>query len=384
MAIKFFAVFIILFLASNPVFSQTKQIGFNEVFSVNADLSSSPCRKALAQGAVCEAANKFAVDLMKADGLEAMTIVQDVQTGALVAYAASEPSKLDVTTPLLPLSVSKVFLVASWWDSHLPDTNFENIPIRNSSNRKMVGIPEIIFNGSDSAARQMAIALRQKVGTEKVLKDFERYGFGQKNELTVDQKFWAKIPASWRKRLTPPSAYFSANAQTSEIDWADTLSLGETNYRVTGLHLSRFMQAVGNDGVLISPFAFEEQADAEKNKKQLLRQLKNASRIMEQSTAARLQSALLETVRQGTATGINSVLAETGWQIGGKTGTMTDPTLSNRVDLADGWFAGLIFSPQGKSRFTVATFVRHGGFGGGNAAKISAKLVKFIIERSKI
>jgi hypothetical protein len=30
----------------------------------------------------------------------------------------------------------------------------------------------------------------------------------------------------------------------------------------------------------------------------------------------------------------------------------------------DGWFAGLIFDPQGKARFTVATYVRHGGLGG--------------------
>jgi hypothetical protein len=40
----------------------------------------------------------------------------------------------------------------------------------------------------------------------------------------------------------------------------------------------------------------------------------------------------------------------------------------------------LIFDPQGQARFTVATFVRHGGPGGGNAAKISAKVAKFLLE----
>jgi hypothetical protein len=45
----------------------------------------------------------------------------------------------------------------------------------------------------------------------------------------------------------------------------------------------------------------------------------------------------------------------------------------------DGWFAGLIFDSQGEARFTVATFVRHGGTGGGNAAKISAELARYII-----
>jgi hypothetical protein len=33
-----------------------------------------------------------------------------------------------------------------------------------------------------------------------------------------------------------------------------------------------------------------------------------------------------------------------------------------------GWFAGLVFDSSGKARFTVATFVRHGGPGGDNAA----------------
>jgi hypothetical protein len=38
----------------------------------------------------------------------------------------------------------------------------------------------------------------------------------------------------------------------------------------------------------------------------------------------------------------------------------------------------LIFDPQGKARFTVVTFVKHGGFGGGNAARISAELALFL------
>lgn len=46
----------------------------------------------------------------------------------------------------------------------------------------------------------------------------------------------------------------------------------------------------------------------------------------------------------------------------------------------DGWFAGLVFDPQGKARFTVATYVRHGGRGGENAAIISAQLARYLIE----
>jgi hypothetical protein len=39
----------------------------------------------------------------------------------------------------------------------------------------------------------------------------------------------------------------------------------------------------------------------------------------------------------------------------------------------------LIFDSQGKARFTVATFVRSGGYGGEKAAKISAELALYLI-----
>jgi len=38
----------------------------------------------------------------------------------------------------------------------------------------------------------------------------------------------------------------------------------------------------------------------------------------------------------------------------------------------------LIFDPQGKARFTVVTFVKQGGPGGGNAARISAEMGHFL------
>jgi cell division protein FtsI/penicillin-binding protein 2 len=96
---------------------------------------------------------------------------------------------------------------------------------------------------------------------------------------------------------------------------------------------------------------------------------------MEESTALRLQAAMLEVVQHGSATTIAHSLQGTGWQIGGKTGTGPGTVGPE----ADGWFAGLIFDPQGKARFTVATFVRHGGPGRGNAANISAELARYII-----
>src|SRR5204863_6858526 len=101
------------------------------------------------------------------------------------------------------------------------------------------------------------------------------------------------------------------------------------------------------------------------------------TRIMRASTARRLQAAMRDAVQRGTASGIAKALVDTGWQIGGKTGSGT--ALLPKGPQIDGWFAGLLFDPQGQARFTVATFVRSGGYGAGKAAQISAALARYII-----
>ena len=347
-----------------------------------SDLAASPCVNALAQRAVCASANKRALEIMGANRLKAIIVVQDVRTGALVAFAASHPLELDVTTPVSPLSLSKVLLSASWWDNGQPDSSFDSTKgdpnAQNPAYRSRVTVHEMLVGGSDSAGRQSAGALRKSVGAKKVLEDLARYGFGQRTGLSRDNKFWGELATAWKARLMPAPAYVSLSEDTRDEEWAETLSLGEINMNVTALHISRFLQAVGNNGVMSTPVAREEQPTPSATKPAVSRrELNNSTRFMQKSTALRLQSAMLDTVQRGTARSIAKTLEDTGWQIGGKTGS--GPALLPKGDLVDGWFAGLIFDPQGEARFTVATFVRSGGYGGENAAKISAALAGYII-----
>ncbi|HZI46249.1 MAG TPA: penicillin-binding transpeptidase domain-containing protein, partial [Pyrinomonadaceae bacterium] len=101
----------------------------------------------------------------------------------------------------------------------------------------------------------------------------------------------------------------------------------------------------------------------------------NGPKVMSETTAQLLQSALRDTVQRGSAKSIASLLAGTGWHIGGKTGT--GPGIVGPE--SDGWFAGLIFDPTGNARCTVATFVKHGGPGRGNAARLSADMAAYLI-----
>ena len=345
-------------------------------------LAASPCVNPLTQRAVCAAANKRALEIMRAQRLKAITVVQDVRTGAIVAFAASQSSELDITTPIRPLSLSKLFISASWWDNRQPDSSFDSTrgspDSSNPAYRSRVTIHEMLVGGSDSAGRQAAVALRKSVGTKKVLEDFARYGFPQRTGLLRDDKFWGELAADWTGSLIPAPAYVSLTTETKDEEWAETLSLGETNMSVTALHISRFLQAVGNGGVLLAPMARKERATFSVGKSNVSRrEFDNPIRMMEESTALRLQSAMRDTVQRGTAKSIAKTLEDTGWRIGGKTGS--GPALLPKAELVDGWFAGLIFDPQGTARFTVATFVRSGGPGGENAAKISATLAHYLV-----
>ena len=64
---------------------------------------------------------------------------------------------------------------------------------------------------------------------------------------------------------------------------------------------------------------------------------------------------MCDALQRGTAKAIATALAGTGWKISGKTGTGS--ALAPIGPESDGWFAGLIFGPQGKARFTIATFI---------------------------
>jgi cell division protein FtsI/penicillin-binding protein 2 len=337
----------------------------------------------MAHGAVCEAANTRAVELMNARSLEAATLVLDVQTGALVAFAATPGAgatgkgvaPLKVTTPVVPLSLTKLFLVASWWDRGLPDSSFDCMRRAAPEKKEPMTIPEMIVIGCDLPAKQMAIALRKQVGADAVLADLERFGFGPRSKSFRDDSFWAELAPEWRDTLVPAASYNLLSGKTTDSEWADAFSLGETDFVVTILHISRFLQAVGNKGMLLPPVARNGISDRDMP---VSNTAATSRRIMQEQTAVRLQAAMREVVQRGSAQAIAHVLDGTGWQIGGKTGT--GPGLAPIGPQYDGWFAGLVFDPQEKARFTVATYVRHGGLGGVNAAMISAQLARFLIE----
>lgn len=202
------------------------------VCSASGGIVAAGCREALSKHAVCEAANVVAIDTMRSGHLEAVSVMQDVDSGALVVFAASQPSRLDVSTRVLPLSLAKVFLAASWWDRRLPDL------LEDTPSGRSVDLHEMLVGGSDASGKQVALALRKAIGTQQVLADLQRYGFNGGGA-----PFWAEVDAQWRKRLTPQPAYANIDALDDE-NWSSVLSIGESSMMTTALQVSRFFQAV--------------------------------------------------------------------------------------------------------------------------------------------
>ena len=320
----------------------------------------------MTKGIVCEAANQHALTLMKQRELKALIVMQNVRTGSLLAFAASDPDTLDVTASLLPLSTVKVMVAAAWL-SHAKSSP------PNLFNADEVLI-DSIASGNDDAGRRLASALREAIGTEQVLRDLETYGFPSKSSSgSKDTSFWSELPVGWLDKLIPAVSYHSLGPTTTKTDWEQTLSIGEDRFVTTVFHLSRFLQAIGNRGIMLPPKA--RNADGDESLSEI-----SQRRIMDETTASKLEDAMRQTVQHGTAKSIAPILERTGWNIGGKTGTGPGPNPPGPA--SDGWFVGLIFDPCGDARFTVATFVKHGGHGGGNAARLSADLAKFVIGES--
>jgi cell division protein FtsI/penicillin-binding protein 2 len=300
-------------------------------------------------------------------------VIQDVETGALVVFAsaaapadarANDGGAVDVGTAVLPLSTAKVLLAASWWE--------HESAIRAAGRELTVDVNELIALGSDSDGRRLAAELRGAEGSEAVLSDLNRFGFlrcGSEKSTGKDEIFWKFLAAKWRPRLVPVKTCVALTPQTSEEEWDSAFSIGEADFSVTLLQLSRFMQAVGNGGVMLGPVARAIGDKArDKNGAAIA-----GSRIMLATTAAKLQAAMRDTVERGTAKGIRGRLGS-AWSMGGKTGS--GPGDARPLD---GCFAGLVFDENKIAKYSFAIYVKRGGVGGGAAAEVAADVVKVVL-----
>ncbi len=219
-----------------------------------------PCAAAIAHGARCEAANAEARRLLDARGLAGAVVIRDVRTGAVLVSAerGGGQARFDADTPVLPLSIMKVYLAAEAWEhSTAPDQR----------------LTDLVAEGSDNEGRAIALNLRTRLGSRIMLGDLARFGLPP----------CGAAPCAW------------LNDHRSDKTWADVFSLGEADVATTVDDLSAFMRVIGNEGV-------------------------GSERILSAATAHKLQAAMRATVTRGSARQVDGRLRG-GWTLGGKTGT---------------------------------------------------------------
>lgn len=329
---------------------------------------------------ICAAPTRAAYQLLQATGLKGSIIVQDVQTGALVAYAASgapQDPPFGIKRYAPPGSVFKLAVAALWWENGLPDTRMAcppyiqigNARIRNfeSHEYESLSIPTGMLTVScNTAAVRMALEMRQRLGVEAFRDAYQRFGFvtyssGPPSPAEAD--FWNTGNPAWAQRMTPPPIRVRFAQRFSQHEWGQ-IAIGQGPVDVTPLAISRFLQAIGNSGVMLPPTLEWEQ----------LEKRGEGRRIMKPETSRKLQEAMLTVVDSGTGVAAKPRLVGTGWDLGGKTGTAD---IAN-APRPDAWFAGLMYGPDGRARYTIVVYLQRGGQGGRVAAPIAGEMTKFM------
>lgn len=331
---------------------------------------------------LCEEPTREAGRLLRESGRAGAVLVQDVRTGALVAYAATggpQDPPLGIQRYALPGSVWKLALAALWWESGMPAEPTLPCPprirptprSRAISNYGGVGYGTVegptgmLRVSCNTAAITMALRMRERLGREAFADAYRRFGFVPYDDEApggFDRTFWNTGSDAWAERMSPPPSRIRLREPWDPFEWS-LLAIGQGPVDVTPLAVSRFVQAIGNDGVMLPPTLEWDRLD----------DVPEGRRVMQASTAERLRAAMLEVVDEGTGRAAAPPLRGTGWDLGGKTGTAE---VQGRPD--DGWFAGLVLDPGGRPRYTVVVYLVEGGPGGRGPATAAGGMAGFL------
>jgi cell division protein FtsI/penicillin-binding protein 2 len=329
---------------------------------------------------LCAAPTRHAWNLLNATGMNGAVIVQEVSSGALVAYAATGgpgDAAYGIRRYAPPGSVFKLALAAVWWEGGLGDTQMPcpseiqagRRAIRNfeSGSYGSIQVPrEMLKYSCNTAAVQMAMTARDRLGADSFRDAFQRFGFtvyDDRPPAASDGDFWNTDHAPWARRMAPPSVRVRVRERIDLFEWGQ-VAIGQGPVDVTPIGVSRFVQAIGNGGVMLPVTLESERLD----------DLPDGRRIMQETTSRRLQEAMLTVVDSGTARSAPPRYAGTGWDLGGKTGSAD---VAGRPR-ADGWFAGLIYDDQRRPRYTIVVYLQSGSPGGRLPTAIAGDMVRFM------
>jgi cell division protein FtsI (penicillin-binding protein 3) len=320
-----------------------------------------------------------------AGGDSGVAIVMDSRTGELVAYA--DHPTFDANEPLLtpkrdlgsraashvyePGSVEKVITAASLLDAGkvTPQTR---ITVPETLRRSGHTIHDHWNHGTIQLTLAGVVAKSSNIGTVLAADEFEpeelhgylqRFGFGRRTNIGVRGE---------TAGLLPDASLWSQINQ-------DTIAFGQ-GVSVNAIQMAAAVNAIGNDGVLVSPNLVRGSATTEDGV-QVGTDTTTRTRVVS-PRAARQTVRMMELVTDP-EDGVAPKAAIPGYRVAGKTGTAQR---AGRDGGYDGTFtvsfAG--FAPADDPRFTVYVVVqnpRNGGGGGSIAGPAFGKIMSYLLRR---
>lgn len=329
---------------------------------------------------LCGGATERAWELLMASDRPGAVIVQDIESGALLAYASTggpDDPPLGLREYAAPGSIWKLALAALWWEHGLPErpmgceSTIQVTPRSSIRNSEGFSIPsvmaptEMLVYSCNTTVVRMALEMREQLGEAAFAEAYARFGVVPyapgEAPSGYDHDFWRTESRGWRDRMSPPHARVRLSDESSTQEWAQ-LAIGQGPIDVTPMHMARFVAAIGNEGVMVTPTIEQHMAEEDPE----------GRRIMSPATAAKLLAAMTQVVDRGSARSTAPILEGLEWDLAGKTGTAQ---VQGAPD--NGWFAGLALDPEGRPRYAIVSFLVGGGPGGRRPAAIAAGLTRY-------
>ncbi len=214
------------------------------------------------------------------------------------------------------------------------------------------------------------LMIAQKVGPTAFIQELAKFGLGEKTGIELPGEEAGSYPAQ---------------SQWSATTFAN-LPIGQ-GVSMTLLQMVDMYQAIGNQGVLVSPTII---AGTSRDGAYSPTAPRATNRVMKATTAATLLGMLRGTVQSGDQyhRGTAPKAAITGYQVAGKTGTaqQVDPVTHAYSDtLTNATFAGIV--PADKPRYAIAIMIDapvNGSEGGDSAAPLFHQIASYALRAADV
>lgn len=212
--------------------------------------------------------------------------------------------------------------------------------------------------------------LANKIGYEKIAAMAQRFGYGQKVDISLYGSKSGFVPTDeWQRK------YFKR-------PWSggDTLNsaIGQGSLLATPIQMALITARIANGGIPIKPYLVNNH-----NVSKQFEELKSAP-LLKDAHIKILQQGMNRVMNEAGGTAYGKRIAQEGYEMAGKTGT--SQVISKREDemsayekknLANhGLFVG--FAPVHDPKFAISVVVEHGGSGSASAAPIAHDIMMML------